>query len=250
MMAFQQISLVLNDEPAGSSLTAGSAFVNDHSAASMRLGWLGRNSGFGYFAVIMFGQSPDVIESDIPPEFLQAIFSAGEFGHCSMFARLARSTVAFGWDVGRNCLEDQHVPDEVEYNDAVYVPVLRPAGINGGFCVPVHTVRGERGVIVFLGPRDEFDNDYPGLVLAAQAQFDRLAESHPRFSKPVGRPIGSLETRILSSLRKGQTIDEAAKETKLSPVSVSHILAASITKLGASSVVDAVAIAHTRGLIV
>jgi len=237
MGAFRLAGPVASGSSLESDQRSGKAGDSRAGALLKRIGLLGRSNGFGGFALVAIGRlgaaddRPFIVEADMPPAVREEFQAGGDFTSCSLMVRLHLSTMAFGFDVGRSCLDGVSLPSGIVVDDGPIDALFARVGVAGGYCVPVHTVDGRRGAIVFGGRRGEAGQSYPQLVHLAQMLFEDLARARPQLLLPPKRRLGEIERAAFDLMREGLTIADAAAALGLSPIAFGHLLRSVNTKV-------------------
>lgn len=252
-MQHNLVVLVATDAGAGAAGFASHSSPANAEAARRRLGWLGRNHGFQYYAIVALGrrggEQPVIVDTDLPQSALADLATCGPLGACSVFARLRLSTLPFGWDSGRDCLDGFDVPTALSYDDSVHDAALKGNGILGGYCVPVHAVDGRRGVVFFLGGRPEAGSHYTALTTAALELFADIIAAEPDLLTIGPSLANERDRQLLLMLRDGLPMADIAAALGLSDIGLRKVLANLIERLQATSLVQAVALAFDGRMI-
>lgn len=211
--------------------------------------------GFKAYAVVKLNSlfrgsmKPHIKGTNLNPEFLKHIDSDEALGGCSLFQVLSQTCVPFSWKSGVNAYTGRSETDEQSEMDKELDELLLAFDYEGGFCVPVHDPKGNRSVVVFMGPH--FDNSarYSKLVVETIELFDAAIRSASENEQLGDVQLTELELSCLDCSINGADLDATALQIGMSRHVVSVVLKSICAKFDAKNVPQAVAKALSFGVI-
>ncbi len=214
---------------------------------------IGASEGFESFALLDIDRiagdkiDPQIGLNNLPDELMEQIHNSGELGNCSLFDVLDITNSPFGWQIGQSPLTGESTIGSPI--DDMFDALLNAFNIRGGYCIPVHSSRSKRGVVIYFGPEMQGDARYPQLSLATVEYFQWCFGQSSAQQSVSDIGLGTTEKTCLASLAEGGTDADLARHLELSEFSVAAFIGSAMKKLGAKTRCQAVAIALARRMI-
>jgi len=217
------------------------------------LGHLALSHGFDSVAVVDIDRvkagriEPKITVHNLDEKLVEYIESSGDLCQCNLFEKIGETNVPFQWQTGihpTTGLSTVGFPLEDQFDE-----LLEAFDIRSGYCVPVHTFRSNRSVVIYFTKEEETAARCPELVLDTIECFEEAFGDIENDDAMSDMKFSSGELNCLTWCAQGKTNREISLILSLSEHTVNHYMAVSSTKLGAVSRANAVAKAIKSGLI-
>lgn len=202
--------------------------------------------GFKHFVVFtlpsrtILDLAASTIITNLPSEFI-ALFDKYKLLQSSpLLHKLRETTLPICYEIAQ-IEREQSVPHVQD--------VFAQFSLTGGIAIPVHDIRGKRGVVGFLGSRPSLEpREVMELAFLAAHVYDKLA-SICAIDVRTTEALSERELDCLNWTAAGKTSAEIAEILSLSEHTVNHYLNRATRKLDAVNRTQAVAKGFRLGLV-